>query len=402
MEKILRRKFVMISVSVAFVVVFGMVLVLNITNRLRLEDNLKAVMYILADHGGTFPNKPVNPYPNVDLPQEFQYTTRYFTVNLDDENNVLSIDTRNINIVDSFLALEYAKDIVNSNKIEGFYENFKYRSISTEYGKMIIFVDCEADLMSLRSFFYMSLEFSLGMLVVFAIIMIFVSKFAVAPIVQSYKKQQQFITDISHELKTPLAIIKTNTEVIEMIEPSEWTDSIHNQINRLSQLVNYLISLSKMEEQSVHHLKNDFSLSEAVAEAIDTFSVVAQGENKEIIYDIQPDMHFTGDEQSIRMLISILIDNSIKYSIENTKITVTLREKRSRKVLKISNYAENLKVENYNRLFERFYRLDDSRNSKTGGFGIGLATAKAIVKSHSGDIKAESLDAKQITFTVEF
>lgn len=402
MEKILRRKFVLISVGAVFVVVFGMALVLNALNAVGLDKNASAVMDILAQHGGVFPEKPTIPYLNMDLPRELEYTTRYFTLNVDKEQNIVGVDIRHINSVDLTQAREYTRYVLESGELEGYYDNFKYRIVENENGFIIIFLDCEGEMITLRTFMAMSLQMAIVTLLSFSVIMVFVSKFAVAPIVQSYNKQQRFITDVSHELKTPLAIIKTNTEVIEMMEKSEWTDSIHNQIDRLCQLVNYLISLSKMEEQSHDELvKNNFVISDVLEEVIDTFSVVAQGENKEFICEISPNVNLLGDEQSIRMLISILIDNAIKYSIENTKISVSLTEKRSKKVLKVINYAENLKTENYNRLFERFFRLDDSRNSKTGGFGIGLATAKAIVKRHSGDIKAESVDGKQIIFTVE-
>lgn len=401
MEKILRRKFIAISVGVAVAVVFGMAVVLNLQNYMRIDDKAEVIIEIIRQHGGVFPDKFMSMIANIELPREAQFTTRYFTLNIDDTGNVLSVDVRHINSVNLNQATEYAQYVVSLQKNEGYFENFKYKFEEMPFGTMIIFLDCEADMIAMRSFLIMSVQMVAITLSIFTLLMVFVSKFAVAPIVQSYKKQQRFITDVSHELKTPLAIIKTNTEVIEMVDKSEWTDSIHNQINRLSQLVNYLISLSKMEEQSELHLKSEFSLSDCVLEIIGTFSVVASGEKKEIICDINPEINLLGDEQSVRMLISILIDNSIKYSIENTKITITLAEKRSKKVFKITNYAENLNAENYNRLVERFYRLDDSRNSKTGGFGIGLATAKAIVKSHLGDIKAESLDGKQITFTVE-
>lgn len=407
MEKILRLKFIKISVSVVFVVLLTIMVVLNVLSYSKVADDAEIIINILAQNEGDFPalmsSSGMGGFPSQRLPQEAQFSTRYFTIKVDQKNELLSVDTRNVHIVDTNKAIEYANSILNSSKIAGFEGYYRYQVVERDYGKIVIFVDCESELLLFQSFFISSIAIcSIALLSVF-ILIIFVSKFAVAPIIQSYNKQQQFITDISHELKTPLAIIKTNTEVIECVSDSssEWTESIHHQITRLTELVNYLISLSKMDEDESFKLKTDFSISDATYETAESFMVLAQGEQKEIACQIEPNHTCFGDEQSIRMLLSILVENAIKYSIENTEIFISLHEAKGKKVITVINEAENITEGNYDRLFERFYRLDNSRNSSTGGFGIGLAMAKTIVKNHGGTIKAESLDGKHMIFKVE-
>ncbi|MFI3226554.1 MAG: HAMP domain-containing sensor histidine kinase [Clostridia bacterium] len=402
MEKILRKKFIKISMSVVTVVLLTIAVVLNVISFRQIDDDATQITEILAQNDGSFDNMmPGTPFKR-QLPQETQFSTRYFTIRIDENNDLLSVDTRSIQMVDTDSAIEYANQVINSSKTSGFKDNYRYQIVDKDYGKILIFIDCESQLRLFESFLISSVAiYFVALLGVFTLIVL-LSKSAVAPIVQSYNKQQQFITNISHELKTPLAIIKTNTEVIECVsESSEWTESIHNQINRLSELINYLISLSKMDEGETLKLKSDFSLSDAVNETADSFIVLAKNENRELSFNIQPNLTYSGDEQSIRVLLSILLENSVKYSTENTEISISLEENRSKKIITVSNFAENLKSGNYERLFERFYRLDNSRNSNTGGFGIGLAMAKTIVKNHGGDIKATSPDGKQLVFKIE-
>lgn len=403
MEQILRKKFIKISMSVVTVVLVTIAVVLNIMNYVQIDDDATQIIEILGENDGIFPSLVGMGIPmQRQLPQEAQFSTRYFTIRIDDNQQLLSVDTRSINVIKTENAINYAEQVLSEGKVMGFVDIYRFEIIEKDYGSILIFIDCESELRLFESFLSSSIAIcSVALLGVFVLI-IFMSKSAVEPIVESYNKQQQFITNVSHELKTPLAIIKTNTEVIECVgDSSEWTESIHHQINRLSELVNYLISLSKMDEGEDLGMKTDFSISDAITETIDGFELMAKGENKEIIRDITPELTLFGDEQSIRMMMSILIENAVKYSTNDEEIYISLKEHKGKKVITVINSAENLKVGKYDRLFERFYRLENSRNSTTGGFGIGLAMAKTIVKNHSGEIKAESMDGKRIVFKTE-
>lgn len=400
MEEILRKKFIKISVGISFTVLLTIGILLNFLNYYQIYSEVSQITAILVENNGTFPNIFDNINHPRKLPQETQFSTRFFVIRLDKQNKVLSVDTKNVHIVDTMQAISYAQGVINFSDASGFSGNYRYEIRDTDYGKILVFVDCEGELLRITTFLWASIAVFATALVAIYILSIILSKKAVKPIVKSYNKQQQFITDISHELKTPLAIIKTNTEVIECVtEESEWTESIHHQINRLSDLVNYLISLSKMDEDE-GLIKSEFSLSDAILETIEDFNILAESVNKKIICNISKNYSFVGDEQSIRVLFSILIENSVKYSIDNSEIEISIEEHKGKNILIFKNYADNLKIENYEQLFERFYRLDNSRNSSTGGFGIGLAMAKTIVKKHNGEISAQSLDAKSLILKV--
>lgn len=221
------------------------------------------------------------------------------------------------------------------------------------------------------------------------------------PISESYEKQRQFITDAGHEIKTPLTIIDANAEIMEMeYGDSEWLEGIRSQTSRLASLTNGLIYLSRMEESRQRLPRITFSLSDLVEETVLSFQPLADTQNKSFAADIEPLLSFHGEESSIRQLISILLDNALKYSPENGIIEVLLHKKGKRLRLSVRNSVDFIEKEHLSRLFERFYRTDNSRNSKTGGYGIGLSIAKAVVDSHKGKITAQTSDGHSLEITV--
>jgi signal transduction histidine kinase len=218
---------------------------------------------------------------------------------------------------------------------------------------------------------------------------------------ESVEKQRQFITDAGHELKTPITIISANTEVLQMqVGENQWVDSIKNQTRRLNHLVKNLLELSKMDETPPGQF-SDFDLSAAIAEAAEAFEVPAEAAGIEFISEIQPDIHMTGSREELYKLATILLDNALKYSDGAGPIRITLS--RQRKItLTVYNTCEHVDPAKTGRLFERFYRADESRSRETGGSGIGLSIAKAITERHKGRISASTEDEKSITFTAVF
>lgn len=267
---------------------------------------------------------------------------------------------------------------------------------------MIIFLDCRQDLDNFRTFALTSAAVStLGLVAVFILVLIF-SKIVFRPVEESYQKQKQFITDASHEIKTPLTIIDANTEVMEMESgENQWTKSTRNQIERLTALTQQLITLSRLDENENQVEKTLFSLSDAVYDSVQPFQTLANLQEKQIQMDLEENICFSGDEKSIRQMIGLLLENAVKYSKEKDRIYVSLKQKGKKIFFEVSNKAEGLTQGNYDVLFERFYRMDSSRNSETGGMGIGLSVAKAIVTSHKGKITAFSEDGEKFKVMVE-
>lgn len=381
MELKLRKKFITISMSVVFVVLFIIIGVINFVNYIQLDDSANLLLNVLEQNNGVLPEV-------VDEYFESFHSMGYFTALVED-NKIIKYEIVNIRTVNEEVIKMYVFGITAN---EGMINNYKYKVIDTDQGTLVAFVDCSHNLYTFETVLITSIIISLVALFgVFSLIVIF-SKQAVEPLIINNENQKRFITDVSHELKTPLAIIKANTEVIEMIHGNnEWTDIIHSQINGLNNLVCYLISLAKMEE-AAQITKTKFNLSNLLKTSVKEIEILCQDKN--IKTQIKENIYFEGEEQLITILISILLENAIKYSTEDIEVILT------NKYLIVQNKASNLKVGSYDKLFERFYKADVSRNSN-GSYGIGLSMAKSIATKHNKQIKSYSEDAKTITFKIE-
>lgn len=213
---------------------------------------------------------------------------------------------------------------------------------------------------------------------------------AIRPVIESMEKQKQFITDAGHELKTPIAIISANTEVIEMCSgESEWTESIHHQTERLTSLVTQLLTLAKMDEGGGQLELKEWNASETIIEAVQSFEAPAVTKQITLQTDIAKELRMEGDAARIHQLVSLLVDNAVKYTPEGGKIHIFWRKNGKKAEFSVQNTCDTLPEGDLNRLFDRFYRADVSRARESGGYGIGLSVAAAIVKAHKGKITAE-------------
>lgn len=488
MLKKLRRKFIaiaMLSVSIVLIAIVGTI---NIANYISTNEALDARLKLIAGNGGTFPDlleqknmgvegnktdsinkgtptlkEPPSGKTDVQPPEdmnqadlnendikendlkrhgispESQFDTRYFTVTINSNGEVENIDTSKIASVSSENAAQYAKKLWKSGKKgdgkNGFSESFKYMTVGEGGSTMYIFLSCQRELSTIRTYVLASVGISVfGLGVVFVMIYFFSGKI-LKPVSESYEKQKRFITDASHEIKTPLTIIDANTEVIEMIEgENEWTSSTRKQVARLTSLTEKLVFLSRMDEEATKLEMLEFSLSDAILDTAEPFKTVARTKGKKLTIDVTDGILYTGDEKTIRQLVSILLDNAMKYSgcsnagfekgninknnLNKTiqtqndcattinpapEIEISLKQSGKNRIITVWNTVDetaNIKKGRQDILFERFYRTDTSHNSKTGGFGIGLSAAYAIVKAHKGKITAESKDGRSIKFTI--
>ena len=233
-------------------------------------------------------------------------------------------------------------------------------------------------------------------------LLLLVSGTIVKPFAETYQKQKQFITDAGHELKTPLTIIDADAQVLEMDwGENEWLDDIQAQTKRLAQLTNSMLLLARMEEQPQAE-KIQFPLSDVVQETAETFEALAKTRSKTLSLEIEPMLSMYGEEASIRQLLSILLDNAIKYSDDNGTIAVSLKKQKNHMQLCVYNTVQSIDRESLPHLFDRFYRADPSRNSRIGGYGLGLSIAFSIVSAHKGKIWAQTADEKSLCITASF
>ena len=343
------------------------------------------------------------------LSAESFFDTRYFTVSIGSDGQVTDIDDANIATMPEEAAKALALSLYEKKASSGYFGEYKYRAISktAEDGApytMYLFLNAARELETYRFFLFASILISVVGSLLILLLVVILSKIAVRPIAESYEKQKRFITDASHEIKTPLAIIEANTEVVEMENgESEWTKSIRNQIRRLSSLTQKLVFLSRMDEESTKLTVTEFDLSDAVLETAEGFSGSALSSGRTLTLSIAPSLTYKGDKAMLSQLVSLLLDNAMKYASEGSEVRLTLepfhKGKRTIRLVE-ENAVDEIEKGDLDILFERFYRSDPSRSSSTGGHGIGLSVAAAIVRAHNGSIHAKSEDGHSIRFTV--
>lgn len=398
MIKKLRRKFVLICVSLVFGVLLVLGAVSNFSSYLQINRQTKEILDILCENDGAFP-KIVN-FRQMISP-EIPFSTRYFSVVLDNDGTIDDVNVNSMQTISTEEAVKYAQKVMLSGKTHGTMNQFKYKVAEYGEGYLMVFVDASYDVQTFRFVFINSIWVSALCLIIVFLLAVYFSKEAIRPISESYEKQKRFITDVSHELKTPLAIIRTNTEVLDMYyNENEWTKSIQNNAIRLSQLVESLVTLTRMDEENMKLQMILFSISDAVIESSEQFLAFATKQNVQIKTNVESQISYCGNEHSIRQIVCIFLDNAIKYATTDSEIKLTLKRQGKKTLLTVSNETENLAKGNCDILFERFYRADKSRNSQTGGYGIGLSIAKAIVLQHKGKISAQSPDGKTFVISV--
>ena len=422
MIKKLRRKLIaacMISLAIVLIVILGGV---NLMSYHKVVSDADAILALLDANGGAFPKNHSGPKPTGDLepdgvpPEkkdpfvqrgmspETPYESRFFSVLLGEDSEVLQIDTGQIAAVDEEEAAVYARNVVLSGSSSGFWGDYRYLLCEDEQGSLIIFLDCGRSLSSFRMTLLASVLLALlGLLAVLVLLLVLSSRI-VRPVAESYEKQKQFITDAGHELKTPMTIISADADLAEMeCGENQWISDIRRQAQRLTGLTNDLIYLSRMEEEQPKLQIIDFPLSDVAEEMAQSFQALAKSQEKEVSLRIQPMLSFNGDEKAIRQLLSILLDNALKYSPAGGRLELGLEKQGRTIVLTVSNTsAQPIEQDKLSHLFDRFYRTDQSRSSQTGGYGLGLSIARSIVLAHKGKIRAESADGRTLTFVIHF
>lgn len=406
MIKKLKIKFIVLGTSVLFALLAAIVFAMNLVNYRSMINEADGIISLISENNGAFPDnfQPSN-MVSIRISTETAYESRFFSIAFDKNGNITDVNTNQIMSVDSGTAVKYGYKIYESGSKNGFLGIYRYVVTQDHDNTIVTFLDCDRRLSYYNNFLSTSLIMAaIGLVAGFLIIFIFSGRI-VRPVAESYKKQKQFITDAGHEIKTPLAIINANVDLLEMEsdEENESLVDIRNQVERLRILTDDLIMLSKIEEGGQIMNMANFSLSDTVNESADSFYALAESQNKNIVCNIAPDICICGDKKYILQLNNILIENAIKYSSPSTDITVSLTKNGKYAELSIHNFTETeVDGSKLNSIFDRFYRTDSSRNSETGGYGIGLSVAKGIVSSHGGKISAATSDGHDFKITAVF
>ncbi|MBO4893727.1 MAG: HAMP domain-containing histidine kinase [Clostridia bacterium] len=408
MIKTLKRKFIATAAVSAFILMTVLVLIMNIVNYCGVVSESNSVLDVLSQPGAPFLNESPPPEPKEafdfippGMSPEVPYESRFFAVTVSADGEVLQSDLSRIISVDEESAQDYINRALGSGKERGFIGDFRYSKTTAAQGTRILFLDCGRTLASFRSFLWISVAVGLFGFVVMLLAFIFASGRILAPVAESHEKQKRFISDAGHEIKTPLTIINANVDLLRLDGEKEELTEILQQTERLTRLTNNLVMLSKMEEAEHTLVKVETPLSDLISETANSFRAPAAQRGLDYSTAIEPGITADCSPDAVRHLTGVLLENAVKYSPKGGKLKVSLAAQKKNAVLTVFNTTEE-KIDEaaLPNVFDRFYRTDSSRNSQTGGHGIGLSIAKAVAEAHGGTIAAKTQSGNDFTVTV--
>ncbi len=294
-----------------------------------------------------------------------------------------------------------AKSLANSGDSGGLIGNMMFEITKDDLNTTVIIIDISRDMKLMNNLLLISIIIIILSIIFVLIFTYFLSKWAIRPVQTAFENQQRFISDASHELKTPLTVISANADVLESeIGENKWLTNIKSQSVVMNELVHDLLDLAKLDETSEDMILNEFDLSNIVLSKSLEFECTAFEQGKTFEQNITDGLMYKGNEESIKHLVTILTDNAIKHSDKNGIIRVTLTSNGNRRIFQVYNTGNGIKDSEKDKIFNRFYRSDESRSKATGGYGLGLAIAKSIVDAHNGTIAVDGEENKWISFTV--
>ena len=413
MIKQLQRRFIASAMLALFVVLVLVLTVVNVINVTNLNQRVDSVIDVLEDNEGKFPTTDIHTAEAKDkkpgdknISAETPFETRYFIVRTDTSSEISSIDTGHVAAVTSEEAALYAHSVLEGARDSGYKDTYRFRRVTFADGsQLMIFIDARNTLNTAESFLLNSILVAGVSLVVLFFVMLLFSRRAVQPFVENVERQKRFITDAAHELRTPLAIISSDNDVIEMTaEKSEWTESIRRQIHRMDDLIKDLILMSRMEETQTTPAFSQVNMSRIAEGKVSDRHLLAEQKKVNVKTDIQGQVTCMGDEKNLERVIDILLDNAVKYVSEGGVILLSLKSEGKKIRFVIENTCDKLPEGDLHRLFDRFYRADEARTHHTamsGGYGIGLSMADAIIRRHRGKIRADRIPPDRIRFSFE-
>ena len=386
MTKKIRIRFLAIAsdtILFVFALIYGiMTFFFNSSFKSSVEDNLKQVSSTYFETGRIYPSSLIfSCGKNGDSYTIYEIVAGSNEYSLDEINTILSsLNDSPINV----------KSI----------NNIFYTTTNVDNLTFVIALDKTSALERLHQEkidLLVSLAVLYGVLVV---VLYGVSYKILKPVEDSIEKQRQFVSDASHELKTPIAVISANADVLKSSVNNRYLDSIKNQTDRLGHLVGDLLTLSKIDEGSISLIKSDFNISKEIEKVVLPFEAFAFEKGKTFDLNIEQNISYFGDLESVKKITAILIDNAVKHSDKNSTIKINLSKDGNRTILSVFNNGSQVENTQSHRVFERFYRADESRSRESGGTGLGLAIAKSICDMNRWKISANSIKNESMTITV--
>lgn len=404
MKGALQRKFIrtaMVAVTALLVVLLGTI---NFANWWQVEVQTDRMLSFLLQEElppeDMLPRDPGRFLPPLNA--DTRGAARFFQVFYDQAGQVVWVDVGQIATVSEEEALDYAQQCQGQQ--EGSIDRFRFRRAATQdgQGEVLLFLDTSTSRRSILT--VLALSGGVGLLCWLGsfLLVVLLSRRAIAPVVRGMEKQRQFVTNAGHEIKTPLAIIQVNTEALELHQgESKWTRNIRAQTARLTGLMENLLTLARMDEAKLPPAQ-PVDLSGTARESVQAFQEAAGARQLTLTGQIAPGIILQTSREHMVQLLSVLLDNGVKYTEEGGSIRLTLAREGNTVRLQVRNGPTQVPEGDLSRLFDRFCRGDPARSQRTGGYGIGLSAAQAIVQAWKGTIGVRAEGEDTLVFTVTF
>ena len=402
MLKRLRWKFIALAVGSVAIVLVILVLGINLSFRHVTVRGMDHMLTLIAQNNGQVPQAPP-PTGGVgfEYSQETPFDTRFFVLWEGSDAEITRTQLDYIASVTGKDAEGFLRQAEKSDKTFGYVDRYRFYRCTDYENTLFVFLDCSRQRHGMQTLLLVSLLVAFLAMCATFLLAFLLSPRAIRSTVRSVEKQKQFITDASHEMKTPLTVIRTYADLLCLEDgENEWASGIVKESRRLSGLVSDLVLLSRWDEESPLAEKQRFDLSQALWDTVAPYQNLARARGLTLNTAISEDLFCVGDEGSLQTALSTLLDNAVKYSTEGGTITLEAAHKGRSIVVDLSNPCDLPQDLELDRLFDRFYRADPSRTRDSGGSGVGLSIARAIVEAHGGTIRAVSPAEGMICFRV--
>ena len=405
MTKILKRRFVLFTMTAVTCLLLFIVLAVNGLNWMMLERQSDAVLQTLVAADGAFQKMDFDhpPFFSPPLDMDRMRASRFFIVRTDTSGNVVDVNTDQISAIDKETAKKYALKVLRAEETSGRVHGYKFAVKKLGPNKLTFFMDTSDQSENFRMVLFASTAIALLCWMILLLIVILLSGKVIRPVLVGMEKQKQFITNAGHEMKTPLAIIQSNNDTMALIHgENKYNVHIRNQTKRLNVLMSNLLTLAKLDEEMPLPTET-VNISESVNEMISVYEEEAQAKNLPFSVRFEPDIILQTNKDSFRQMMTVLLDNAFKYTPEGGHIYLSVAKEGRHVRIVTENTCDTSLEADPERLFERFYRGDAARTQKKeSGYGIGLSAARAICENFGGKLTAEYPSADSIRFTARF
>ena len=393
----IRRRFIRIALTVLALAMVLVAAVINVANWVNVRGELTETLVTLAESGGSTGRGIGMRGRRARGLQNRLDESRFFSVVVRSGGEATLADMSRETGYTAQELTDIAARALATGRQSGFQDDYLYLMNAQDDGlTTAVFLNCETKLEAARRLALISAAACVaGILLAWLLVALFSSR-AIRPMIENAEQQKRFITDAGHELKTPLTVISANMDVLALeTGENEWIDSTRKQVGNLRGLVGELVYLSRMDEEDAKLQFDALDLTGIVRETAEPFQAIADFGGKALTPELREGVRLRGDAAAMKRLVSVLCDNAVKYAPEGDTIALNLRAEGRRAVLTVENgLAAPMDAEALKHLFDRFYRADASRSKESGGYGIGLSVARAIVEKHGGDISVKQVGGR--------